>query len=344
MNQSLRNRILRNSKIISTTILSDSLLFGERDVVSTPIPGINIALSGSPTGGLLPGLLMIAGQSKHFKTAFGLLMVSAFLQKYPSGVVIFYDSEFGSNQNYFKSFGINPDRIVHSPITNVEEWRHDISAQIKDITVDDKVMIFVDSIGNLASLKEVVDAEEGREKADMTRAKTLKSVFRIIGPHLSLKGIPMVVINHTYKEQSLYPKDIISGGTGAYLNSNDIWIVGRQQDKDSEKELQGFNFIINIEKSRTVKEKSKIAINVSFDNGISKYSGLFEMAQEAGLVEKNGNFFTVVNHDKKYKRADLEANDAMWEWMLKEQIFLDFIEKKYLLNHTMVEQPVTVDA
>jgi RecA/RadA recombinase len=344
MNQSLRNRILRNSKIISSTILSDSLLFEEREVVSTPIPGINIALSGSPTGGLLPGLLMIAGQSKHFKTAFGLLMVSAFLQKYPSGVVIFYDSEFGSNQNYFKSFGIDPDRIVHSPITNVEEWRHDISAQIKDITIDDKVMIFVDSIGNLASLKEVMDAEEGREKADMTRAKTLKSVFRIIGPHLSLKGIPMVVINHTYKEQSLYPKDIISGGTGAYLNSNDIWIVGRQQDKDSEKELQGFNFIINIEKSRTVKERSKIAINVSFDNGISKYSGLFEMAQEAGLITTPKVGWFQVNGETLLRRRDIEGNEPLWERLLKDKTFLDFIDKKYRLNHTMVEQPVTVDA
>ena len=284
---------------------------------------------------------MIAGQSKHFKTAFGLLMVSAFLQKYPSGVVIFYDSEFGSNQNYFKSFGINPDRIVHSPITNVEEWRHDISAQIKDITVDDKVMIFVDSIGNLASLKEVMDAEEGREKADMTRAKTLKSVFRIIGPHLSLKGIPMVVINHTYKEQSLYPKDIISGGTGAYLNSNDIWIVGRQQDKD-DKELQGFNFIINIEKSRTVKEKSKIAINVSFDHGISKYSGMFELALEAGIFTSFAKGRYDYNGVKGY-RKDFDK-DELWELLLTDKPFLDFIDKKYRLNHIMVEQPVTVDA
>ena len=285
---------------------------------------------------------MIAGQSKHFKTAFGLLMVSAFLRKYNDGVVIFYDSEFGSNQNYFKSFDINPDRIIHSPITNVEEWRHDISAQIKDITIDDHVMIFVDSIGNLASLKEVTDAEEGRDKADMTRAKTLKSVFRIIGPHLSMKNIPMVVINHTYKELALYPKDIVSGGTGSYYNSNDIWIVGRQQDKD-DKELQGFNFIINIEKSRTVKERSKIAINVSFDNGILKYSGLFDIAEEAGLITSpNKGWFHV--GDEKFRRSELEANEVVWEALLKDKIFLDFIDKKYRLRQAMVNQLETLNA
>jgi RecA/RadA recombinase len=327
-NATLRNKILSNSKLIAT-VLSESMLFEKHDPISTTVPLINVALSGKVNGGLLPGVLMIAGPSKNFKTAFGLLMVSAFLNKHADGVVIFYDSEFGSNPMYFETFGIDTARIVHIPITNAEEWRHDIASQLKELTDKDRVMIFVDSIGNLASQKEVMDAEEGHDKADFTRAKTLKSVFRIIGPHLSMKGIPMVVINHTYKEIGLYPKDIVSGGTGSYYNSNDIWIVGRQQEKDGT-ELQGYNFIINIEKSRTVKEKSKFPINVTFEHGILKYSGLFDLALEAGIFTSPSKGRYEYNGVKGY-RKDFDK-DQLWELLLTDKPFLDFIERKYMLG------------
>ena len=78
----------------------------------------------------------------------------------------------------------------------------------------DHVMVIIDSVGNLASKKEVDDALEGKSVADMTRAKQMKSLFRMITPHLTIKDIPAVVINHTYKEIGLFPKDIVSGGTG----------------------------------------------------------------------------------------------------------------------------------
>jgi hypothetical protein len=83
----------------------------------------------------------------------------------------------------------------------------------------------------------------------------------------------MVVVNHTYKEIGMFPKDIVGGGTGSYYSADNIYILGRQQDKDGT-EIVGYHFIINVEKSRYVKEKSKIPISVSFEGGIQKYSGL----------------------------------------------------------------------
>ena len=80
------------------------------------------------------------------------------------------------------------------------------------------------------------------------------------------KDIPMVVVNHTYSEIGLFPKQIVSGGTGLYYSADNIFIIGRQQEKDGT-EIVGYNFIINVEKSRYVKEKSKIPISVSFDGG-----------------------------------------------------------------------------
>lgn len=210
---SLKEKLLKNSTIKETSILTDSEYFnGSGIVVPTVVPMINVALSGRLNGGLTAGVNMIAGASRSFKTAFALLLAGAYLKKFPDGIVLFYDSEFGTNESYFKNFNVDKDKIVHTPMTSVEQLRHDISVQLEAIKRGEHLLIIMDSLGNLASKKEVEDALEGKSAADMTRAKSIKSLFRIITPHLVMKDIPLVVVNHTYKEMGLFPRDIVSGG------------------------------------------------------------------------------------------------------------------------------------
>ena len=215
---SILEKLTKNSTIKLTSIITESKVFGKKDMAPTPVPMINVALSGRIDGGLVPGLLMLAGPSKHFKSAFALLMAAAYQKKYDDAVILFYDSEFGTPQAYFESFGIDMERVVHTPVTDIEELKFDITNQLKNIDKGDRVCIVIDSIGNLASKKEVEDALNEKSVADMSRAKQMKSLFRIVTPHLNLKDIPLVAVNHTYKEIGLYPKDIVSGGTGAYYS------------------------------------------------------------------------------------------------------------------------------
>src|SRR5690606_16106051 len=107
----------------------------------------------------------------------------------------------------------------------------------------------------------------------------------MITPHLTLKDIPLFAINHIYMTQEMYAKAIVGGGTGLYYSADNIYIVGRQQEKDGT-EVSGYNFVINVEKSRFVKEKSKVLLNVTFDKGINKWSGLLPIALETGHVVK----------------------------------------------------------
>lgn len=209
---SLMNKLISNSTIKLTSAIGDSKVFGKKEMAQTSVPMINVALSGRVDGGLVPGLLMLAGPSKHFKSAFALLMAAAYQKKYPDAVVLFYDSEFGTPQAYFESFGINMEQVVHTPITDVEQLKFDIMKQLESIDKKDRVVIVIDSIGNLASKKEVEDAMNEKSVADMSRAKQMKSLFRMVTPHLNLKDIPLIAVNHTYKEIGLYPKDIVSGG------------------------------------------------------------------------------------------------------------------------------------
>jgi RecA/RadA recombinase len=210
---SILDKIKKNSTIKETAVLSQSKFFTKKDMIPTSIPIINVALSGRLDGGLTPGLTMWAGPSKHFKTAFSLLMAKSYLDKYEDSVLLFYDSEFGTPQSYFDSFGIDTERVVHTPIMDVEQLKFDIMQQLNNIERNEHVIIVIDSIGNLASKKEVEDAMDGKSVADMSRAKQMKSLFRMVTPHLTMKDIPLVVVNHTYKEIGLYPKDIVGGGT-----------------------------------------------------------------------------------------------------------------------------------
>jgi RecA/RadA recombinase len=333
---SLRERLIKNSTVEHTSLLEDSKIYTKKDMIPTPVPMINVALSGSIDGGITPGLTMLAGPSKHFKTGFALLLASSYLRKYKDAVVLFYDSEFGTPQSYFKTFGIPLDSVVHTPVMDVEELKHDISVQLQNLQRTDKVIIVVDSIGNLASKKETEDALDGKSVADMTRAKSLKSLFRIVTPKLTLKDIPMVVINHTYKEIGMFPKDIVGGGTGSYYGSDNIWIIGRQQDKDGT-EIQGYHFVINVEKSRYVKEKSKIPITVSYDGGINKWSGLLDLAIEAGIIVKPKNgWYARVNSETGELSTNMRAGDIVdnrdfWMSVFQETNFADWIKNKYTL-------------
>jgi len=336
----LMEKLLAASTIKETATLSESRFFQEKDIVPTEVPMINIALSGKINGGLVPGSTMLAGPSKHFKTGFALLLARSFIRKYPDGVILFYDSEFGAPGSYFESFGVPAGQVIHSPMESVEKLKHDIAVQLEEIERGDHLLILIDSLGNAASNKEVEDALSGKSVADMTRAKAIKSLFRTIGTKLVMKDVPLVVVNHTYKELALFPKDIVSGGTGSYYGADNIWIVGRQQDKDEKtKRIEGYNFVIKIEKSRYCQEGQKIPISVSFDMGINKWSGLLENAIEGGFIgqPKKGSYARINQKtadflEPSYKEDDILHNDKFWAEMLKLTTFVEFLESKYKLS------------
>lgn len=334
MSSALLDKIKKNSTIKESAVLNVSKFFKDVGEVQTLVPAINIALSGSLTGGLKRGSTIIAGPSRHFKSLFALLMAEAYLKKHKDSVCLFYDSEFGTPIAYFESVGIDPARVIHCPITDLEQLKFDIMAQLSEIERGDKVVIVIDSLGNLASKKEVEDALEGKSVADMTRAKQMKSLFRMITPHLTIKDIPLIGVNHIYMEQGLYPKAVLSGGTGIMLSADNVWIVGRSQEKDGT-ELLGYNFNIAIEKSRHVREKTKISITVKFDGGISKWSGLLDMALESGHIIKPSNgWYSKVDKEtgeiepKKYRLADTDTAD-FWLPILKNKSFNDWVEGTY---------------
>ena len=223
------------------SVMADSSFKIKTAVYKTNIPVINAMMSGDIDGGVMPGITTIVGDSRTFKSGFCLANVKAFLDEKPNGVCLFYDNEFGSGA-LFESYGIDQTRVVHIPFTTVEDLKISIANMLEQTEVGDDVIIYIDSIGMVASKKEAEDAVDGKVVADMTRAKAINSLFRIVTPHLTMKNIPFFVINSYYADtSSLYAEPIIKGGKGIFLASDTILMVTRSQDKDAEG-LQGWNF------------------------------------------------------------------------------------------------------
>ena len=339
----LRDRLIGASIDKNSSIMTDSTIFNDTDACRTRVPILNLALSGSLDGGLSSGLTMIAGPSKHFKSNLALIMIAAYLRKYKDAVCVFFDNEFGTTPAYFQAAGIDPNRVIHAPFMNIEELKFDVVKKLEEVKRGDRVVFYIDSVGNAASKKEIDDAKDEKSVSDMTRAKQLKSLFRMVTPYLTMLDVPLVCINHTYNTMELYAKTVMSGGTGGMYSADTVIIIGRQQEKDG-KELLGYNFMLKAEKSRYIREGSVLPLNVSFEGGINTFSGLLAIAQELGFVvkPKNGWYqrafvdsdsgeFVVAEDERLWREADTESVE-FWKSIMAHQPFKDAVENRYKLK------------
>jgi hypothetical protein len=160
----------------------------------------------------------------------------------------------------------------------------------------------------------------------------------MVTPYLAMKNIPLLAVNHTYQEIGLFPKAIVSGGTGIYYSADNIWIIGRQQQKTG-MEIKGYNFVINVEKSRFVKEKSKIPITVTWEGGIAPYSGLLDVALAGGYVQKQnvGWYCRVVMETGELVQPKVREKDTLqedfWKPIFETTNFKEFLIGHYQIGH-----------
>lgn len=142
------------------------------------------------------------------------------------------------------------------------------------------------------------------------------------------------IISHNTME--MYSKKVVSGGQGWVLSSNSIFIMGKRQVKDGS-ELAGFEFVMNTDKSRFIKEKSSIPITVTFDGGIDKYSGLLDVAVATGHVTRPNNrtylrkINGVLDEDTKWSKKDLNCAE-FWDDILNDESFKSAVQEMYSLT------------
>tara|TARA_R110001592_G_scaffold120545_3_gene324951 strand:- start:29459 stop:30655 length:1197 start_codon:yes stop_codon:yes gene_type:complete len=263
---------------------------------------LNACLTGSFWGGYPNNrAVALAGPSGTGKT---FLLLNAIRESQRDGYdIIFYDSENAVDLSLIEKFGIDPTRFRYEPCNTVQEFRSSVTA-ITDILIEQKkkgielpkILIALDSAGNLATQKEIDDAKSGSSKADMTRAKLLKSTFRILMTKFGICKIPFIFTNHTYMTQDLFSRQIGGGGTGPEYAASIILFLAKAKLKDGT-EQTGIIVTAKPNKNRFAKP-TNIKFHISFSKGMNPYIGLEEYISWDACGIGRGKFITAAALDK----------------------------------------------
>jgi len=294
----------------NASIVSDGIVGDLSGFIDTGSFLLNAVISGSMFKGFPDNKVsMLAGPSGVGKSFILLTTIARFLQKYSKATVVFFESESAQRKEIMEGFGIDVTRVLFVPITTVQELRTQSLQVLEEYEkvpdkerMESKLLLCLDSLGNLSTAKEMEDASSGKEVQDMTRAKLIKSTFRVITLKLGVLGVPFLCTNHIYMSQgSMYPQAVTGGGAGPLYSASSIIMLSKRKEKE------GTDFVGNIvhckmEKSRHTKEGSTIDILINFTTGLSQYYGLLEMAVEFGIVKALGTRYEFPDGSKVFKK------------------------------------------
>ena len=240
---------------------------------------LNACISGSLFGGWPNNRsCSVAGPSGTGKT---FLVLNSIKQAINMGYsIIYYDSEAAVDKSTMEKFGIDTSKVNYQPVNTVQEFRQSVTTitrRMQEAKRDGadipKVMIILDSAGNLATQKEIDDAVSGNEKADMTRSKILKSIFRIIMTPMADLKIPFIFTNHTYQTQDFISRQVAGGGTGPEYAASIVLFLNKAQLKDSSGDKAGIIVTAKPNKNRFAKPQN-IKFHLHYTEGMNRFVGL----------------------------------------------------------------------
>lgn len=295
------SQVIKDSKNEYASFVSEGIAAGDvESFIDTGSYIFNALVSGSLFGGIPSNkITALAGESGTGKTFFCLSVVRSFLDSNPNAGVIYFETESAISKQMIESRGIDSKRMVIFPVDTIEEFRTQAVRIIDKYMEQPKeerqpLMFVLDSLGMLATNKEVEDASNDKNVRDMTKAQLTKSVFRILTLKLGKANIPMLVTNHTYDVVGAYvPTKEMGGGSGLKYSASTIIYLSKKKEKDGT-DLVGNIIKCEAKKSRLTREGSKIETRLFFDErGLEKYYGLLELGEKAGIWKNSAGRYEI---------------------------------------------------
>jgi len=309
------------------TLAKDGVAGGDVDkFIDTGSYTFNALLSGSIYGGLAGNrITAIAGEAATGKTFFALGVVKSFLEMDKNAGVIFFESENAISRDMIESRGVDSSRLVVMPVSTVQEFRtQSIKIIDKYIEQDESkrkpLLLVLDSLGMLSTTKEMTDTAEGKETRDMTRSQIVKSTFRVLTLKLGQAKVPMIMTNHTYDViGSMFPQKEMGGGAGLKYAASSIIYLGKRKEKIGT-EVVGNIIHCKTYKSRITKENAQIDVKLTYKEGLDRYYGLLELAEEAGIFKKVSTRYELPNGTKLFGKTINDEPDKYYTKEILKQI------------------------
>ena len=284
--------------------------------ISTGNYVLNKLMSGSVRRGVPVGrVVTFAGDSGTGKS---LLAACCMREAQKQGFFcIVFDSEAALDKNFLSNLGVDTSKLAIMNTDTVEEFRLKMVKILEGIT-DEKVLFVLDSMGNLATKKELNDALDGKSASDMgLKAKSLRATFRVISNMINKKNASLIVTNHTYTDASGYiPMQVMSAGKGLFYNSSIVMMLTKARLKDG-KEQVGITIKVKTEKNRFVPPFKMIGLDLNFVTGMTRFTGLLDVLVDQGLITRAGSWYSM--GEEKFQKKNFD------EWAEKhEEMLLDF--------------------
>jgi recombination protein RecA len=311
------------------------------DWISTGNYALNFLISGDFNKGIPLGKVSVfAGESGAGKSYIcsGNIVKDAQRQ----GIfVILIDSENALDESWLHALEVDTaeSKLLKLNMAMIDDVAKTISTfmkDYKDLAEADrpKVLFVVDSLGMLMSPTDLNQFEAGDMKGDMGRkAKALKALVTNCVNMFGSYNVGMVVTNHTYASQDMFdPDDKISGGSGFIYASSIVVAMKKlklKEDEDGNKtsEVNGIRASCKVMKTRYAKPFEGVQVKIPYSTGMDPYSGLFDLFEKQGLLEKQGN---------RYKYITSEGTEYLeyrkrWDGDMLNIIMQDYENKKTLL-------------
>ena len=315
------------------TYLSENALSNVDTWYDTGCYALNAIMGGScRTGGVPKGRLVgFSGPSQSGKT-YIINKILGNAQKLGLHPVIF-DTEFAVDKENTEGVGLDATKTKYVPVYTVEQCRNQVVALLNSIIekgLQGKFIISIDSLGNLASQKEVEDSAKDKSAMDMgLRAKQLKSMMRILTYKAGLSGTTILFSNHTYENPgALHPTLVktASGGSGPqYMASVLVQLANKKERQDVSNEddeilaearnYSGVTLRCLTTKNRFMPPFLQAEIYLNFKTGLDRYSGLRDMAVNHGILTQTGSTYQIgmQSKDDKFKAGDKIGYYKNWK-------------------------------
>lgn len=305
------------------------------DWIDTGSRALNAIISGSVYKGVPVGRITgFAGPSGAGKTLImNKIMANAQKKGY---IAVIWDSEVAVDKQSAKNVGMDLKKTKYYPVETIEECRNQLSTFLDNVIAskaadpdsDMKFIVSIDSLGNLASSKEIEDARKGKDAADVgQRAKAMKSMMRSITYKAAKAGVPILFSNHIYEGMEMFPSMIKNqaGGKGPiYLASVLVQLATRTEkvsDNPDESSIAIANNVSGITmsamtvKNRVVPPFLKTELYLNFKSGLDVNAGLFDIALSLGVIEQAGKTYQFQGQSVGY-RKNLEKDSEFWNKVL----------------------------
>jgi RecA/RadA recombinase len=340
-------------KSITKSIDGISVGFRDPDTwISTGNYALNYLVSGDFHKGIPLGKVTVfageSGAGKSFICSGNLIRNAQ-----QAGIYcILIDTENALDESWLHALGVDTteDKLLKLNMAMIDDVAKMISEFVKEYktipeTDRPKVLFVLDSLGMLLTPTDVNQFDAGDLKGDMGRKpKALTALVRNCVNQFGDLNIGLVATNHTYASQDMFdPDDKISGGQGFIYASSIVVAMKKLKLKEDDEgnkisEVRGIRAACKIMKTRYAKPFEGVQIKIPYETGMNPHSGLVDMFETKGLLQKDGNSLKYTLADgnviKQFRKA----------WERNEDLTLDRIMKDYAENPHRLSQTQDIES